>query len=133
MKYIDMSGSPHDFNKENLVTLKDRRGQHDLMKCNKCGIKGKRRTLDNTIEVKGSYSDLKVNNCTNAVSESTIGEKVRVIECNANGPQFANLLSGSEHETVASPMEEGSERMDGVWVQGVGEPVKLLPGEYEEI
>lgn len=56
---------------------------------------------------------------------------IKVIECIAYGPQFANLTPGSIHETVAPP--SGEMRAGGVWVQGIGEPVKLLLGEYERI
>ena len=56
---------------------------------------------------------------------------IKVIECRAYGPQFANLTPGNIHETVAPP--SGEMRAGGVWVQGIGEPVKLLLGEYERI
>lgn len=61
-------------------------------------------------------------------------EKIKVIQCRAQGESFKNLTPNSIHVIIDPPEgenNEGSGRgMRGVWVMGVGEPVKLLKGEY---
>ncbi len=39
----------HDFAKQNLFTPKDNNGLYDVFKCSKCGVYGKRYTLDGDI------------------------------------------------------------------------------------
>jgi hypothetical protein len=64
--------------------------------------------------------------------------KIQIIECSAVGGIFANLTPGSIHEVVTPPKAPKEARIpanyenndDGVWVQGVGEPVRVLRREY---
>ena len=58
-------------------------------------------------------------------------KQIKVTECRAYGPQFANLTPGSVHDVIPAP--PGYENSGGVWVEGVGEPVKLLDGEYMRV
>jgi hypothetical protein len=57
-------------------------------------------------------------------------QRIRIIQCRAMGYKFSNLTPGSEHDTVRPPKPYVS-MTDGVWIQGVGEPVKVLLNEYE--
>ena len=49
---IGLMENGHDFIKKNLMTLEDSRGCYDLYVCSKCGLKGKRRGISNTIEIR---------------------------------------------------------------------------------
>jgi len=54
--------------------------------------------------------------------------KIKIVNCTAIGAIFENLIPGSIHETVDPPAER--ENREEIWVEGVGEPVRLLGGEY---
>lgn len=54
--------------------------------------------------------------------------KVKIIRCNAVGPEFVDIKPGSIHEVVPAPKKYP--RYDGVWVMGKSEEVRLLEGEY---
>lgn len=54
--------------------------------------------------------------------------RVRVVKCNAFGPQFTNLTPGSIHAVVKPPV--GETNNGGLWVMGKSEPVKLLRREF---
>lgn len=123
---LERNDGLHDWNKLNLVTEKDGRGMHDRLQCVKCGLKGKARNLTQ-IEV-SSKSNKKALRCDGSKTESV--SKVRVTRCTAFGPQFENLIPNSEHETMPTPKQYINEYYPGVWVMGVGEPVKLLSNEY---
>ena len=60
-------------------------------------------------------------------------KKVKITHCQAVGKVFANLTDGSEHNTVPCPKDYKKKYADAIWVQGIGEPVRLLSGEYEII
>ena len=55
--------------------------------------------------------------------------KIKVTRCTANGKAFSNLLPNSEHAVVTPPLGYRNDHT-GVWVMGLGEPVKLLTGEF---
>ncbi len=57
--------------------------------------------------------------------------KIEIVNCTAIGAIFANLTPGSIHETVEPPADR--EDREEIWVEGVGEPVRLLGGEYTKI
>lgn len=127
-KLIDIKG-PHNWQKTNLMTQQDSKGSYDQMICTKCGVKGKRRGL-HTIDVDERFSDDKIDNCTGETPE-----EIEITEDSASqaGPQFANLKVGTTHKTVDPPDEYKEKNLSGVWVQGVGEPVRLLPREYKPV
>jgi len=55
--------------------------------------------------------------------------KIKIIECYAVGDAFANMTPNSIHEVLPTPKDDENEDL-GVWVMGVGEPVKLLAREF---
>lgn len=55
--------------------------------------------------------------------------KIKIIHCSAYGQQFKNLKDGSIHDVIKPP--KGKEHLDGWWVMGVGEPIRVL--KYEAI
>lgn len=62
-----------------------------------------------------------------------IPKKVRITTTRfeTNGSQFKNLIFDSEHEVVNPPNEYADNYpncSNSVWVQGVGEPVRILSG-----
>jgi len=122
---VDRSKTNHDLEKQNLVTQFDKLGQYDVYKCSLCGLTGKAYTFT---EISfSSKSSKKIYSCPKAVKI----EKIRITNCQANGKVFDNLTPGSVHVVVPPP--EGYDNSRGVWVMGVGEPVKVLFGEYTEI
>ena len=123
MKTLLLRNTEHDFQKQNLVTLK---GGYDLLKCTKCGLKAKRVGITEIVEIDGRISDAKINSCG---KREYIDVKIRITQCNANGQAFSNITPGSIHEVITPP--DGYKNGDkGVWVQGNGEPVKVLFNEY---
>lgn len=118
----------HNWKKKNLVTLKDKRGYHDIFKCN-CGLKGKSYQLG-WINLKGSYSDKKVYKCP--LFTGIIDGNVKVTRCTAQGKIFGNLIPNSVHTIIDVPKGKKDDGK-GVWVMGVGVPVKLLNGEFIRI
>lgn len=122
MKEISLNHGGHRWIKKNPVTLKDRNGLYDLLKCEFCGIEGKRYSLY-TIQVYDRYAK-KIDCC----SKAPRGKQIKVIRTTAFGPAFANIVPGSVHDVVDAPAGENSDR--GVWVMGCGEPVFLLFGEF---
>lgn len=120
----------HVWNKLNLVGQESRKGIYDTYQCKECGIKGRSYRLG-VIEIPKSYSKKKVDNCLNGAM-GKIGTVIRITHCAAFGPIFKNLTSGSEHVVIEPPVGH-KEDSRGVWVMGVGQPVKVLAGEYEVI
>lgn len=57
----------HDFRKQNIVTEEDSKGQYDLLKCTKCGVKGKCRNLRD-IQIDGRLK-IKAERCDKTKSE----------------------------------------------------------------
>ena len=127
MRYdIKLSEGGHEWEKVNLVTVTEKHGSHDVLKCKHCGIQGKTSSLC-TIRLKGSYSHDKVYSCPN-IPKST---KIQITECTAFGESFSNLTPGSIHDVIVPPETYKTDK--GTWVMGVGEPVKVLPSEFKFI
>lgn len=133
MHKIPLKGSNHTWGKSNLVTITTGKKPYDEMYCEKCGIKGKRYNLAEVV-INGRYSKDKVMSCPHAEASDTdnIPKRVRVTHCNAFGEKFKNLTSDSEHDVVTPPSGYNNDHT-GVWVMGIGEPVKMLAGEYTPI
>jgi len=126
MTSIELDNTNHDFRKQNLVTLKEGKYFYDLYKCINCGIKAKRFGFKETLLIDGRVSKNKVLNCPKA----KLLLKICITHCTAFGEQFKNLVPGSIHSVIESPGGQNNNR--GVWVMGVGEPVKVLFKEFKE-
>lgn len=126
MSSLDMTSTNHKLEKQNLIIKKSKLGLYDEYKCIKCGLRGKRYSLGASLMVDGRFSAAKVGNCPNAEKPQTI----KITYCPAHGKVFENLIPESIHEVVSPP--EGQNNKNGVWVMGVGEPVKVLFGEFDE-
>lgn len=123
MKTLLLNNTEHTFEKQNLTTLKD---GSDLYKCTKCGLKGKRKGLTEILEIDGRISDKKINSCG---EHEYVGKNIKITFCTANGSAFSNITPESIHTIINPPI--GYKNGDkGVWVQGNGEPVKVLFNEY---
>lgn len=127
MYQSEIKTSGHVWEKQNLVTLNSRGKMYDQMVCKNCGMKGRRYGFT-TVEVSENYTFENVHRCPKA-EEIKIPEKVKVIRCTANGKAFSNLLPNTIHEIVTPPNGYKNDHT-GVWVMGVGEPVKLLTSEF---
>ncbi|MBO6225848.1 MAG: hypothetical protein J6N72_10460 [Psychrobacter sp.] len=131
MYTIILKDSNHTWIKKNLITITTGPGRsHDEMYCEKCGIKGKRYNLAE-LEVDKRYKKEKVLSCPYAALDA-IPKIIKVTECRAYGSTFANIKNGNEYEVVTPP-DGFANDSSGVWVMGVGEPVKLLANEYVKI
>lgn len=123
MKICLIEETTHEFIKENLVTVSDSKGMYDIFVCSKCGVKAKSYQLG---YVRFDGRSKNPNQCSNA----DVAVRVKVSKCDTHGPQFRNLLPGSIHDVVESPDSKYKNGESGYWVMGIGEPVRLLPGEY---
>ncbi|GGB82740.1 hypothetical protein GCM10007424_23470 [Flavobacterium suaedae] len=130
MQTIYRDSTNHDFEKTNLVTKYSRKGNYDDYKCTNCGMKGKSYRL-NEIQVSDTYSSSNVANCKKAPLFQP-PKKIKITQCTASGEAFKNLTNGSVHDVVTPP-EGYKNDYRGVWVMGVGEPVKVLNNEFEKI
>lgn len=130
MYHSNVKTSQHDWEKKNLVTVARRGRMFDEMVCKNCGMKGRRYRFD-TVEVSETYKSENVHLCPKA-KQSELPEKIKVIKCTAFGTAFSNLEPGTIHDVVTPP-EGYKNDHTGVWVMGVGEPVKLLMGEFSSL
>lgn len=128
MYNINLITGGHDWEKQNLMTIAGKNKNHDILKCRKCGIKGRTSSLV-SISLKGSYKEEKVMNCT---GETPIPLKIKIRKCAGFGDYFDNLTPDSEHDVIVAPAGY-SNSVNGVWVMGVGQPVMVLREEYEPI
>jgi len=126
MHVIKINQTSHIFVKQNLVTLFDRKGQYDILVCALCGLKGKARRIG-YIDIDGKIKNPSV--CLKAV----IPKKIKIINCYANGKVFGNLKCGTIHNVIKSPDDKYKNGFGGVWVMGIGEPVRVLFDEYKTI
>lgn len=127
MYQSDIKTSGHIWIKKNLVTIVGKGKMYDQVVCENCGMRGERHGFT-SVAVSEAYKFENVHKCPKVKQEKTPG-KVKVTKCTAVGSRFLNLLPGSIHEVIAPP-EGYKNDHTGVWVMGVGEPVKLLPNEF---
>lgn len=127
MYYVDDKSSEHGWEKENLVTITDSSGHYDSVVCKYCGIKGRKYNLNYTT-ISEVYNQNKAFHCPN-VPDQEIPNRIKITFCTAQGAQFANALPNSEHDTIPTPEGEKKDNK-GVWIMGVGEPIKILNNEY---
>lgn len=127
MYQSNIKTSQHVWEKQNLVTVNRKGKMFDEMVCQKCNMKGRRYGFV-SVEVSESYNVENVHLCPGA-EEFEVPKKVTVVKCTANGKRFENLIPNSIHETVTPPIGYKNDHT-GVWVMGVGEPVKLLSYEF---
>jgi hypothetical protein len=122
--------SQHNWVKQNLVTVSRGGKMFDEMICSNCKMKGRRYDFV-SVEVSEKYKSENVHLCPKA-DPIVIPKKIKVIRCMANGNAFKNINPDSVHEVVTPPVGYKNDHT-GVWVMGVGEPVKLLRNEYNEL
>lgn len=129
---INLNNTIHDFEKQNLVTISAKGGGYDILKCKVCGLKAKTTSLGRA-KFDSGQNTTKITNCSFDMSSVMfVGRVIEVINCIAQGRSFSNLIPKSQHVVVEAP-EPYKNDMSGVWVQGVGEPVKLLNEEFKFI
>jgi hypothetical protein len=126
--FIETSG--HEWDKKNLVSITKNGGIYDEMVCKNCKMEGRRYGFI-TVEVPETYKVADVHDCPKA-KPIEVPEIVMVTRCTALGNIFGNLTPGTVHDVVEPPTGEKNDRK-GVWVMGVGQPVKLLVGEFVDV
>lgn len=130
MIQIELKEGGHKWEKQNTVTLRKGRTHYDIMKCAGCGIQGRTNSLA-TILLKSTYSHENIFKCK-AVKAEALPIEIEITRCVAVGPVFGNLVSGSKHLVISPPEKEKNDRF-GVWVMGVGAPVKVLYEEFKVV
>lgn len=130
MYQSNIKTSQHVWEKQNLVTVNRRGKMFDEMVCKNCKMKGRRFGFE-SVEVSENYKFENVHLCPKA-EPIEIPEKVKVTNCTASGKAFENLTPNSIHEIVTPPSGYKNDHT-GVWVMGVGEPVKLLSNEFVSV
>lgn len=122
----DFNEGGHTWEKTNLVTIQGKGGKgYDTYRCIYCGLTAKMYSFGELCVEDRSHKKL-----SRCISVNKIS-KIRITCCRANGIQFENLIPGSIHDIIAPPT--GFDNSRGVWVMGVGEPVKVLFGEFEYV
>ena len=118
----DFTQGNHDWKKVNLIGICGRKGVYDLYKCTKCGLEAKSYSFG-VLQLQEKNLK-KLRQC----SVQPTPKRIQIIECRACGSQFQNLLPGSVHDIIIPP--PGQNNLNGEWVMGVGEPVKVLFKEF---
>jgi len=131
MYHVSIKKSRHNWDKKNLVSKPGKKGHYDEVECTNCGIKGRRYGFTE-VSISESYSKEKAFNCPKA-PPLCIPERIKITFCTASGRAFGNLIPGSEHDVLECPPEPYKNDNSGVWVMGVGEPVKVLREEFVEV
>ena len=111
----------HSWEKTNLVT-KEGKQLYDTYRCCHCGLNAKMVSFG-LLQI-SERSRKKFERCRNMRNAT----QIEITQCLAVGPQFANLVPGSIHDIIEAPA--GHNNTGGVWVMGVGEPVKVLFAEF---
>ena len=63
-----------------------------------------------------------------------VGKQIRIRNFQGFSKEFINLTEGSIHEVIETPEKyKDKELQEGVWVQGVTEPVLVLRREFEYV
>lgn len=112
-----------------MITRVSRGKMFDEYKCANCGIRGRSLTLG-TIEVSNTYNESKVKHCPSSTYQRP--KRVLVNNFHGQGKVFANIKDGQEYDVI-DPPPPYKDDYKGVWVMGVGEPIKLLTDEYTVI
>jgi hypothetical protein len=124
--------SNHDFEKLNLVS--DKKG-YDYLKCKKCGLTATRKHLG-YLTIKSSFSENKIKFCAGVNADEYLGKKIKINKKpQVNNKAFYLLEAGQEHETIEPPETDAHLVNDATscWIQGDGEPIRLLLPEFEYI
>lgn len=127
MYNIRITEGQHEWEKQNTITVFKGNKHFDIMKCKKCGITGRTTSLAE-ISLKGSYAHDNVYFCKgNRINDVPV--EIQIKKVHAFGPAFKNLSPGSNHIVIEPPKGYKNDHT-GVWIMGVGEPVKVLSDEF---
>ena len=130
MYQSNIKTSQHVWEKQNLATVSRRGKMFDEMVCKNCKMKGRRHGFV-VVSVSESYKSENVHLCPKAKTIE-LPKQVKVTQCSAYGKVFANLTPNSIHDIIAPPNSYKNDHT-GVWVMGIGEPVKLVTGEFSKV
>jgi len=124
MFQININSNGHDWQKQNLVTLK--RG-YDNVKCSKCGLEAKR-LLETVFITQTKKNTELMLNCINA--DFKVSKTIKIIIQPKGNPAFANLIENSIHEVINAP-DGYTNTKYSVWVKGINDNIRLLSNEFE--
>lgn len=122
---------PHAFVEADLPPLPGVSKSHKIMQCKHCGLMGY--TPDNVYVhmLCGTGKDKRAAWCDGGQHEGTLCWYARITcpHLYRRGPAFEGLKPGTMHRVVMPP-DDDPLTLEGIWVHGRWENVKLLPGEY---
>ena len=134
MKTVSLLSLYHDFSKVNMTTIIHRGRSYDILKCLKCGMEGKRFGISENLTILNKYSSTQIQYCIEdpkQMKDKFVNKWVKITLCIAGGGAFRNLTPNSIHKIITPP-EDHMNGDRGVWVQGIGELVKILFNEYND-
>jgi hypothetical protein len=122
---------PHSFVEADLPPMPGVMNKHKMMRCTCCGIMGY--TPDNIyvhLIGRGANSE-RAAFCTRQNRDGVPAWHARITTPNLiyRGPAFRHLKIGTLHR-VLPPPDSDPLTLEGLWLHGPKEPVKVLPGEY---
>jgi ribosomal protein S26 len=120
----NIKSNGHDWQKQNLVTLK---GGYDKVKCSKCGLEAKR-LLETVFITENRKNTELMLNCIN--SDFSVPKRIKIIIQPKGNPAFGNLIENSIHEVIDAPSGYTNTKYS-VWVAGINDIVRLLSNEFE--
>ena len=132
--------SQHKWEKKNLITIVDSKGNYDILKCKKCGIEGISKTIGIIeLETNSLNKINKFNKCPKYVESLDdepwdVGNSVIITNISFQGIEAKFLTEGSEHKIVTPPKEYINKYPNShftVWVMGLSEPIRLLSREFK--
>ncbi len=121
----------HSLEKQNGLTIVKGKKSYDIQKCSKCGIIFHTVGFHGLIP-KGKVSEKKLLECDGSflkTRKEQTGKWITVTHCTAQGEAFSNIETGTSHKIITPP-EPYKNDVRGVWIMGVGEPVKILNNEF---
>ena len=127
---VDIETSKHIFEKTNIVSLKDKKGVYDALRCKQCGIKGKSYSL-NTVVISKVYSEDKAYRCPQVPIPNFVGQKVEIIKIWAYQAAYDTLTEGTISTIIESPDPDVPNTENAVWVMGNGIPVRIMKNEFK--
>lgn len=118
----------HDFQPADLPPMPGVQGPKAILKCARSGVIGWLAKDGNTVNIIGN--SVRLNNvCTDDTPQALWYAKVTCRALADRGHHFAHLVIGSTHRIIPPP-DGNDSRVEGVWVDGPYDPVKLLAGEF---
>jgi hypothetical protein len=138
--YIKFEGTEHKFKKTKTIEIKTKGSSYSLYVCSNCGLTGKmpglmskQHGLADYIQTEDMRATAKCSKLKLEVVHTTRPKLIQITILDGYSKSFANLKPKTFHKVIECPNEYKSKYENDVWVQGIGEAVRLLTSEYKVI